>query len=484
MKDAAPAKSGLRIAFVIPPSEALKLKFVSYQQPINLAYLAASARSAGAVPAIWDYGMEGFTEQDFLRKIKEFDPAIIGIHCKTFNILQGNYLAGIVKKNFPGIVTIVGGPHSSAMPSQTLDEFNNFDIVAAGEADETIRELCGSLASGTSIDDVKGLYIRKGSGIKITLARPLIRDLDSLEYPARDLFNKEMYGKFQCTRGLPYFNINATEIFTSRGCPGKCIFCAVNISYGNCVRFRSVANCLGEIEECIGRFGYNHIVIQDDSFTLKKERVREFLAGFRKLGLKSWSCDTRVDTVDEELLREMASSGCRKISFGVESGSEKVLKLIKKNITPSQVKRAVGWAKKAGVKIVECTFIVGSHPDETHDDVKASWNLIKELRPDILSVSSIVPYPGTEVCELMKQGGYLKEFKWNDFQMIGTKLSWRTKNFSSEEITRLQHQLINRYYFSATYIMKRLRKINNINEIRYWAKAAVDYLKFFSNRTK
>ncbi len=469
----------MRIAFVIPPPSQTQFKFASYQQPINLAYLAASVRKAGAEPVIWDYGAGGFTEEGFLRKLAEFSPRIIGIHCKTFNIMQGDYLAGIVKKHSPEIMTIVGGPHSSALPKDTLDEFANFDIAVVGEGDITIAEICENIAAGRSLDGAKGLALRKKSGTVINPPRELAPNLDILDYPARDLLEKELYNKFHCTRGLPYFDLSPTEIFTSRGCPGKCIFCAVNVSYGNCVRFRSVDNCLGEIEECIRRYKYDHIVIQDDAFTLKKQRVYEFLEGFRKLGLKSWSCDTRVDTVDAELLKAMVASGCRKISFGVESGSERILKLIRKNITPEQVKKAVGWAKAAGVKIVECTFIVGSHPDETYEDVELSRKLIKELKPDILSVSAIVPYPGTEVYRLMKEDGYLTDSRWTDFQMIGTEFNWRTKNFSAHEIAKLQLHLINNYYFSPSYIINRLKKIDGINDLRYWAKACIDYIKFF-----
>lgn len=469
-----------RIAFVIPPSEAAQFKFVSYQQPINLAYLASSARSAGAEPAIWDYGIGPFEEEAFLHKVKEFNPRIIGIHCKTFNIAQGDYIAGIVKKHLPDIMTIVGGPHSSALPKETLDEFKNFDLVVIGEGDITISEICKNAAANRPVDEIPGLAMRKNSVSAVNAPRGLVKEIDALAYPARDLFSRQLYGRSHCTRGLPYSGLTATEIFTSRGCPGKCIFCAVNVSYGNCVRFRSAGNCLGEIEECLNRYKYSHIIIQDDAFTLKKQRVYEFLEGFRRLGLRSWSCDTRVDTVDADLLKEMAASGCKKVSFGVESGSERILGLIKKNITPAQVRRAVAWAKSAGIKIVECTFIVGSHPDETYEDVELSRRLIKDLMPDVLSVSSIVPYPGTEVYTLIKEAGYLAGSRWSDFQMIGTKLSWRTRNFSSSEISRLQMMLLNRYYFSPGYIINRLKKINSAGDLKYWAKAGFDFLKFFA----
>ncbi|MFA4903589.1 MAG: radical SAM protein [Desulfobaccales bacterium] len=469
-----------KIVFIIPPADSLTLKFVSYQQPINLAYLAAAVIKAGFSAEIWDYSIGEFVENDFLNRIRESNPFAIGVHCKTFSIIQGHYLAEIIKKHFSGIMTIVGGPHSSALPIDTLTEFPHFDIVVIGEGEATIAELCRAISSGNDLKNVNGLAFREGGTAVCTEKRELIKNLDELDYPARHLLARSTPGNRHPTRGISPANHNVTEIFTSRGCPGKCIFCAVNISYGNCVRFRTVDNVLGEIEECISRYKYNHIIIQDDTFTLNKKRVSSILDGFRRLGLSSWSCDSRVDTVNEEMLQEMAASGCKKISFGVESGSDRILKLIKKNITVEQVKRTVALAKRANIGIVECTFMIGSHPDETYDDVQATWRLIKELSPDIIAVSVIVPYPGTEVYRLMEERGYINTKNWSDFQVIGATPGWHTANFSALELVRLQRKFINQYYFSPGYLIKSLSKIRSAKEIQYLFKTGLEYIRFMA----
>jgi len=461
------------------------VKFVSYQQPINLAYLAAAVIGAGISAEIWDYGIGGFVENDFLNRIRESNPSAIGIHCKTFNIIQGHHLAGIIKKYFPGIMTLVGGPHSSALPIDTLKEFPYFDLVVIGEGEATIAELCREISSGNDLKNVNGLALREGGTTICTKKRELIKNLDEINYPARHLLQNIRHHNRHSTRGLSPSNHNVTEIFTSRGCPGKCIFCAVNIAYGNSVRFRTVDNVLGEVEECISRYKYNHIIIQDDTFTLNKKRVSGILEGFRRLGLTSWSCDSRVDTVNEEMLNEMAASGCKKISFGVESGSDKILKLSKKNITVDQIEHTVALAKKSNIDIVECNFIIGSHPDETYDDVQATWKLIKKIRPDIIAVSVIVPYPGTEIYRLMEDRGYIHAKNWSEFQMIGTRPAWHTANFSAPELVRLQRKLINRYYFSAKYLIETMAKIRDTKELQYLFKTGWEYIKFIvTNKDK
>ena len=178
------------------------MKFVSYQQPINLAYLAAAAIGAGFNAEIWDYGIGKFIEKDFVDRVSEYNPSIIGIHCKTFNIMQGHRLAGVVKRYFSGIKIVIGGPHSSALPLETLDEFPNFDIVVVGEGEVTIAELCREISSENNLRNIKGLAFRENETAIFNGTRELIQNLDAVEYPARHLLQKNLYNRRHPTRGI------------------------------------------------------------------------------------------------------------------------------------------------------------------------------------------------------------------------------------------------------------------------------------------
>jgi len=308
--------------------------------------------------------------------------------------------------------------------------------------------------------------------------RPLISPLDELPFPARELLDRERYAKVQHSRGISEEYGPQTEIFTSRGCPGRCIFCAVNVNYGSRVRFRSVENVLAEVEECRGRFGIRHFIIQDDTFNLRESRVADLMRGFRALGVPSFSCDARVDTVSRDMLEEMARSGCRKISFGVESGSPRILALNGKGITRDQVVQAFEWARKVGIELLEATFMIGSHPDETVEDVRLTQNLIREIRPDILFCSVAVPYPGTELRTLLQEAGcYPVEESWEHFGMFTNAPVWRTFHFSPEELVRTRDRVLRSYYFTPQYVLSRLGKLRSGSEAKYWICAGMDYLR-------
>lgn len=448
------------------------------QHPVGLCWLAASLRGAGFSPGVVDFEVEPFAENVFEELLKQEQPAATGFTAMTPGIDGAARMAGIVKRVLPGAATIIGGAHAAMFPARTLEEYPQFDCASTGDGEGRIVEICRAASGGTLPQaKIPGCAIRRDGEIIDYTGEPGAQaDLDSLPIPARDLLNKEHY-RGASTPGFPADVYKSTEIFTSRGCPGKCVFCCSDKIFGRKVRYRPIPKVIEEIEECIGVHGFNHFTIDDDTFTLRRERVIEFCAAMAPLPA-TWDCDTRVDHVDEELVKTMAEAGCKKIAFGVETGSPKILKLIKKGITLEQVRAAFGYAKKAGV--MSCGFfMVGNHPEETAEDIARTWKLIKEISPDLISVLVATPYPGTELYDLMRAENLLGDAPWSAYSQSFTAEAFsRTKTLTAEDLKRAQSGLLRKFYLRPGYILRRLASLRSPGELKYWVSSGLSFVRY------
>ena len=451
-------------------------KFGGIQYPINLGYLASYLIKHNYQVQMWDYNVEQFTEQGFAKRVKETSPDIIGIHCKTPTILIGSKFARIIKKVNPKIKVVIGGPHSTALPERTLQGFPEFDICVIAEGELTFLELCNKIKEKIPLKGTLGIAYRNKKEIVIEPRRPLIKNLDDIPFPNRDLINLKKYNTAHVERGIPRNVWTIAEIMVSRGCPFQCTYCAGSLNYGNIVRFRSAKNVIKEVEECVKKYNINYVNVNDDTITLRKNLLYDLCDGFKKLGIK-WGCLSRVDVITKYMLQKMADSGCIRINFGVESGSDRILKLIKKNTTTEQIKRAFKLAHEVGFKIIDASFMVGQHPDETLKDVKMTVNIMKKIKPTFASVPITVPFPGTKLSSLMKERGYLRKENWENFAMFGKKPEWRTKYFSSTDLVKLQKWVIRKYYLRLNYLIPRLLEIRGVGELKYYIKMGIDFMK-------
>lgn len=465
-----------KVLLIRPQTLTGNYAFVAKQFPMNIAGLASYLIAGGVEAKICDYDVERFDEASFASLLKDFAPSIVGISCCTPTVINGHRIAECVKRSNANIITIVGGTHASSLPERTLKEFPSFDIVVVGEGEETLSEICRQDdLSPDVLVTISGLAFRNGEQIVKTPRRSLIADLDVLPFPARELLPMHLY-KGQSHRGFSRDFLKITELMTSRGCPAKCIFCASEITMGRNLRFRSAENVKAEISLCVERFGFNHFSISDDTFTLDAGRLENICAHFKRLNV-TWNCNSRVWPMSRDILDMMISSGCTGITFGVESGSPRILELIGKNITIEHIKNAFQWARQSGIKIIEADLIIGSHPSETYEDVELSVKLIKEIRPDLLIASIIVPYPGTKVNSLMREKGLMSlPEKWDDYLLFGSKPSWYTECFSSEELVAIQKRVLRNFYLDPRYILNRLVNISNLSELKYWVRAGVEFV--------
>jgi radical SAM superfamily enzyme YgiQ (UPF0313 family) len=268
----------------------------------------------------------------------------------------------------------------------------------------------------------------------------------------------------------------STEIFTTRGCPEACIFCASKITFGRTVRFRSAGNVLAEVDECMERWGYRHFTIEDDTFTYRPERLREICEGLKERGV-SWDCDTRVNAVTSKMLEMMAACGCKKVAFGVESGSPRILKLIKKGITVEQIERAFAWSRAAGL-ITTAFIVIGSHPSETPQDLEMTVRLIRDIDPDLLAVAIAVPFPGSELEHLMRERGLILSEQWEKYTHIHSTPCWRTEHFTPQQLVSLQIRIFRRFFLRPRFIMKTLKKALSWRGLRYYSRSLFQILMY------
>ncbi len=466
----------MKTVLIRPPRPISDPEFVSLQFPLNLGYIASFLQQKGYHVEIWDYEVERFTEDGLGRRILEVNPSLVGITCLTPTVISAHKIASLIKKVSPNILIVAGGAHPAALPIETLKEFTNFDMVVIGEGEETLWEILRCLQEKRPLVGIQGVAYREEDGtVKIENPRPFFKDLNVLPFPARNIVDQNLYRGHHVSRAFSRQFLKISEIITTRGCPYNCIFCA---SHNRTTRFREIENVMAEVDECIKRYDTSHFSFLDDTLTMNPKHVTELCKGLRRFKKITWDCFARVDTASLKILREMAASGCRKISYGIESGSPRILNLIKKKITVEQVKNAFTWSKQAGIEYTEGSFIIGCHPTETRDDIKMTTKLIYEIEPDILMLSIMVPYPGTEIYKIMKEKGYLDEgTRWNDFVFFSYKPAWRTDYFSSSELFNIYRNLLRGFYLRPKYIFKILKKIKSWNELLYWTKAGIDFIR-------
>jgi radical SAM superfamily enzyme YgiQ (UPF0313 family) len=351
--------------------------------------------------------------QEMRETLRSFRPEAVGIAIWTTFVASAFVTAQLCKEYDGGIPVIAGGPHCTIRADEVMRVCADIDFLVRGEGEETLSELIESLSNheaGAMLAHVKGITYRDSGQVIHTCDRELIRDLNALGFPARDLLlNKHSYDSEDM--GL---------LMTSRGCPFNCSYCATSI-WKRKVRYRSVDNVMAEIKLIRSTYGTRQFTFKDDSFTVNRERVLELCDRLVAERLHiNWDCNTRVDLVDEELLRRMKRAGCNSVKVGIETGSERILKLVNKGITLSQARRAAGLFRSVGIHWTGY-FMMGL-PSETREDIEQTLKFMKELKPDFVSLSVYEPFPGTDLFRIGVQAGLVQDERTReDFFRISPK---------------------------------------------------------------
>lgn len=337
--------------------------------------------------------------QEIKSTVQNFKPDLVGITALTGTYKSAEIIAKIVRDFDPGIRLVIGGVHPTILPDEVINS-DLFDFVVRGEGENTFLEI----AKGEKKKDILGLSYRDDNGrIVRNPERPYIKDLDTITFPARDLYINE-------PESMDY-----GYIMTGRGCPFQCTYCASKKIWNRKARFRSEQNVIEELKYVHMTFGTRSFYFIDDTFTLDLKRAKRICQMMIDEGMDiEWICDTRVDTLDEELLFLMKKSGCTRVKIGVESGSERILKNIKKGITKDQIRRAVSLIRKAGLDFT--IYLMIGFPTETDEEVHETIDFARELDPKYYSLSILAPYPGTEIYDdIVKLGIRLPKEHWEYF---------------------------------------------------------------------
>jgi anaerobic magnesium-protoporphyrin IX monomethyl ester cyclase len=389
-----------------------KLSKVSFKfPPIGLWSLATYLKKNNFEVNLYDSSVE---QKDLFEAIEDFSPEIIGITCLTQLADIVLDLTGKIKNAFKDVLIIVGGVHATVLPESLLDS-PHIDIVVRGEGEITLNEICQSLQKGQlDPSKIKGISYKKNGRIIHNENRDAIKDLDNL--PMLDYAFVDIT-KYKISPDLRT-NDKLGLLMTSRGCPFNCIFCANKIISQGIYRKRSLSSVFQEIDFLYNNSKINQLFIYDDNFCVDRNHVVEFCKKFIEKGYNkkiSWWCEARVDSVDYDLLKLIKKAGCKIISFGIESGSQRLLDFIKKGITIEQIKNAVTWAKKAGL-FVRATLILGL-PTETEKESQQTIKFAYSLPLDQARFGLAVPYPGTDLYKIATKEGF-KPKNWASFSTL------------------------------------------------------------------
>ena len=417
------------------------------QIPLGIFYLASYLRKNNYDVHITDAEALKMTTEEVVWEIKELNPAFVGISSTTVAFHRALEVATHIKKEMEDVVTIIGGPHVTSNVNHAMS-FGAFDFGVLREGEITLLELLNTISDKMPINKIEGIaYLNHEGKVVVNPFREYIKDLDELPLPAYDLIKDiSLYSPPPSNyRTLPVVNI-----ITSRGCPNQCTFCDRNV-FGKKYRERSAENVFEEINYLHAKFGIKEIAFVDDTFLINKKRVHELFDLIRENGLKfHWTCMARINNVNYDFLKYLKDNGCWNIAFGIESGDENILKIIRKKISLSKVTEVIDWCYKLKIK-TKGFFIVG-HPLETVATIDKTIQFARKLRLDAVVVTINTPIPGSPQYEEASQYGSIDTTDWSKFNY------WRPvfvpHGLTQELLLKKQKEFYLKFYFRPNIIFR------------------------------
>lgn len=421
----------------------------------------------------WNWGVT-----DVVSDAGKFNPDLIVVDSSFPSLNNDILIAETLRESLDSKIVLVGPP-ASQLPEKIL-ESKGIDIVAKFEYDFTVKEVADAIQTNDGLEDVKGISYKEAGKIIHNPNREFTNseDLDEIPFVSK-VYKNHLNIKDYFLGSSLYPEV---QIFTGRGCPFLCTFCSWPPTLmGRKYRVRSIPNVLDELEWTNENLNVKEVFFEDDTFTINQKRVLEFCKEYKRTGKKvTWACNARAD-LDYKTMKEMKDANCRLLIVGYESGSDHILRNIKKGITVKQMKRFAENARKAGL-LVHGDFIIGL-PGETRETIKKTKNLIKELKPDILQVSVATPFPGTAFYEGCKKKGCLITDNPDCYldEQGHQKSVISYPRLPAEDITRSVDQILKEYYLSVEYIpvaLKQILRKNSLQELGRLLRSAIAFTRY------
>lgn len=446
--------------------------------PLGLASIAAYVRKKGYSVKIIDCEIDSpsiesfgsFFKKEYVEKFSEI--RVIGLTAMTCNIKKAYKIAQICKSHYPTAIIVLGGVHPTFCTNEAIN--NKFvDVVVFGEGELTLHEL----VAGNDLSKIDGIVFKKYSKEKYKVIknkpRERIKDLDSLPMPAYDLLP---IARYVPAKGS-YKRLPAMSMMASRGCPGRCTFCSKTL--GDRLVFKSAEKIFEEMLYLIKNYGIRQILFYDDTFTVYRNNVLKLCDLIIKNRVDiSWTCFSRVDYIDFDMLKKMKQAGCHQVMYGVENIDKAVLKNIKKNIDVDKVINATKWTKKAGI---ECrlAFMVGN-PGDTEEIIRKNIRFVNRLDPDLMVVNITTPFPGSEMFDWAKEKGLILTYDWDDYTLA--KPVMKLENMSPDQIKKMYRLMYRSFYFRPAFLLKKVLKIRSIDDLKAAASGFNALFSFLSAR--
>jgi len=465
----------VRVYFVNPPSPG-EVKMIregrcmqrsgvwtAIWPPYSLCMGAAILEKKGIKVKLSDCVVEEIGFKKLKKNIIDFKPNVIVINTSTPCIESDLKVAKIAKEVDENIVTLAIGIHVSEMPEDSFKMQPKLDLIIRNEIEATISEL---FDFKVDLKDIKGISFKDSEKAHNNPQRAFIHDLDALPFPAWNHLDFKNYT-------LPFYGRPFLLLATARGCPYKCTFCMAKPYYGKSLRYRSPKNVVDEMEFVVKNYNVKDFLMWTEGFTMNNDYAIEICKEIIKRDLKvGWACNSRVDTVNDELMSYIKKAGCWMVGYGVESGNQEILDHVKKGITIEQVKNAAKLTKKYGMEATAHCMV--GFPGETKETVKETVKLVKDLDFDFAQFYCAVPMPWTEMYQEAEARGYITSRDWEKYEQNFSVM--KTGHLEPKEVMKLRGQAYRSFYFRPKMIFRTLRRIKNLRQLKLFIFMVKDFL--------